>query len=107
MRAKLAKAGSNWRSSLACRSCSLTPSARAATCASLDSLSASVGLVGLTRSAITVAVGITWCNNSGALRRYLQVYRRQSCDIAARSIETGHEADLNGIDGSEKDDWYF
>src|SRR5215472_7929681 len=54
---KDAKTASKSRSVLACRTCSCNPRMRAATCRSRDSLSALVGLVGLTSRAMMVAVG--------------------------------------------------
>src|SRR5262249_13677825 len=47
----------------ASRTCSSSPSERAAACASRDRAPA-LGLVGLTSSATSVAVGLSWCSNS-------------------------------------------
>ena len=89
---------------LACRIWSRTPRASAAACRSLNCESA-VGLVGLTRTAITVAAGTASCSIFQPLWRYLHVQARHACKVTSRPVQALDKSNCDWIGTHLEDYW--
>src|SRR3984893_5040847 len=87
------------------RTTRLCPSARAASCTSLI-CTCPTNVFGFTSSAATGAPGTSSCSSP---RRFAPRDRGEesgACDVAARPVQAGDQAGLNGISPASKDDGY-
>ena len=100
---RLAKAVSNSRSVLACRTWSCSPRVRAAACMSCVNVSAR-RISGIDEHGNRVAVGITSCSSSSRFGPSSATNDAHASEVAARSVEAGNKPTLDRIEPAEKND---
>ena len=101
--ANVAKTESKSRSLVACRIWSCRPKLPAVRCRSFDTDFAISGLVGLTRSATSVALGTNSRSSWSLFRHQFGVYVGYPGNIAARSREAGDKPSRDGINAHLED----